>query len=83
MLRRLKTDVEFSLPPKKEVLVYAPLTLFQVRHIHYTQAVHKYEMVGIEFCISFWWHGSFHECLFIASYLHVLDLAIMIRVHGK
>lgn len=26
LLRRLKTDVELSLPPKKEVLVYAPLT---------------------------------------------------------
>jgi len=25
----LKTDVELSLPPKKEVLVYAPLTLKQ------------------------------------------------------
>lgn len=25
-MRRLKTDVELSLPPKKEVLVYAPLT---------------------------------------------------------
>ena len=31
LLRRLKTDVEFSLPPKKEILVYAPLTLYQVR----------------------------------------------------
>lgn len=30
LLRRLKTDVEFSLPPKKEILVYAPLTRFQV-----------------------------------------------------
>ena len=29
LLRRLKTDVELSLPPKKEVLVYAPLTLKQ------------------------------------------------------
>lgn len=26
LLRRLKSDVELSLPPKKEVLVYAPLT---------------------------------------------------------
>lgn len=26
LLRRLKTEVELSLPPKKEVLVYAPLT---------------------------------------------------------
>ena len=31
LLRRLKTDVEFSLPPKKEILVYAPLTFQQVR----------------------------------------------------
>ena len=30
LLRRLKMDVEFSLPPKKEVLVYAPLTDVQV-----------------------------------------------------
>ncbi|KAJ7387931.1 hypothetical protein OS493_001283 [Desmophyllum pertusum] len=29
LLRRLKTDVELSVPPKKEVLVYAPLTLKQ------------------------------------------------------
>jgi len=29
LLRRLKTDVELSLPPKKEILVYAPLTLKQ------------------------------------------------------
>ena len=32
LLRRLKTDVEFSLPPKKEVLVYAPLTAFQEKY---------------------------------------------------
>lgn len=34
LLRRLKTDVEFSLPPKKEILVYAPLTRFQVLYIY-------------------------------------------------
>ena len=32
LLRRLKTDVEFALPPKKEVLVYAPLTATQQRY---------------------------------------------------
>ena len=32
LLRRLKTDVEFSLPPKKEVLVYAPLTAYQEKY---------------------------------------------------
>ena len=32
LLRRLKTDVEFSLPPKKEVLVYAPLTSIQQKY---------------------------------------------------
>ena len=26
MLRRLKTDVALAIPPKREVLVYAPLT---------------------------------------------------------
>ena len=26
LLRRLKTDVDLSIPPKKELLVYAPLT---------------------------------------------------------
>lgn len=26
LLRRLKTDVELSIPPKKEIIVYAPLT---------------------------------------------------------
>ena len=34
LLRRLKTDVEYSLPPKKEILVYAPLTQHQV-HVVY------------------------------------------------
>ena len=34
LLRRLKMDVEFSLPPKKEVLVYAPLTTTQQRSVH-------------------------------------------------
>ena len=28
----MKTDVEFSLPPKKEVLVYAPLTAYQEKY---------------------------------------------------
>ena len=32
LLRRLKTDVEFCIPPKKEVLVYAPLTASQERY---------------------------------------------------
>ena len=32
LVRRLKTDVEFSLPPKKEVLVYAPLTAYQEKY---------------------------------------------------
>ena len=30
LLRRLKTDVELKIPPKKEVLVYAPITPRQV-----------------------------------------------------
>ena len=30
LLRRLKTDVEIKIPPKKEVLVYAPITPRQV-----------------------------------------------------
>ncbi len=29
MLRREKKDVELSLPPKKEILIYAPLSLKQ------------------------------------------------------
>lgn len=29
MLRRLKTDVDLRIPPKKEVLVYAPLRPLQ------------------------------------------------------
>lgn len=31
ILRRLKSDVELNLPPKQEVLVYAPLTEQQRR----------------------------------------------------
>jgi len=29
MLRRMKTDVNLSLPPKKEILVFTPLTTMQ------------------------------------------------------
>ena len=29
MLRRLKQDVDMNIPPKKEVLVYAPLSTHQ------------------------------------------------------
>lgn len=29
MLRRLKQDVDLNIPPKKEMLVFAPLTLLQ------------------------------------------------------
>ena len=29
MLRRVKTDVELNIPPKREVLVYAPLSSAQ------------------------------------------------------
>lgn len=39
LLRRLKTDVELSLPPKKEVLVYAPLT--QKQETFYKAALDK------------------------------------------
>ena len=46
LLRRLKTDVEFSLPPKKEVVVYAPLTLVQQKY--YSSLLDRtiMEMVG-------------------------------------
>lgn len=30
MLRRVKTDVNLNLPPKKELIVYAPMTSIQV-----------------------------------------------------
>lgn len=48
LLRRLKTDVEFCIPPKKEVLVYAPLTASQERY--YTSLLDKtiVEMVEAE-----------------------------------
>ena len=32
MLRRLKTDVDLVIPPKREVLVYAPLTEKQEKY---------------------------------------------------
>ena len=31
LLRRLKSDVELKIPPKKEVLVYAPITPLQAK----------------------------------------------------
>lgn len=48
MLRRLKTDVELSLPPKKEILVYAPLTSVQEKY--YTSIINKtiYQVVQKE-----------------------------------
>ena len=39
MLRRLKSDVEIDVPPKREVLVYAPLT--SVQEGFYKAAVNK------------------------------------------
>ena len=29
MLRRMKCDVELDVPPKREILVYAPMTVVQ------------------------------------------------------
>ena len=51
LLRRLKMDVEFSLPPKKEVLVYAPLTAVQQKY--YTSLLDRtiLEMVGTWFAV--------------------------------
>merc|ERR1712142_1174978 len=39
LLRRLKTDVKLDIPPKREVLVYAPLT--KVQEDFYTSAVDR------------------------------------------
>ena len=39
MLRRLKQDVELKLPPKKELLVYAPMSAMQQEF--YTSTVDK------------------------------------------
>ncbi|XP_054653329.1 lymphoid-specific helicase [Dunckerocampus dactyliophorus] len=39
LLRRLKTDVTLEIPPKKEIIVYAPLTAKQ--EIFYTAVVNK------------------------------------------
>lgn len=39
LLRRLKTDVELGIPPKREVLVYAPLTSLQEKY--YTLILNK------------------------------------------
>ncbi|ESO92017.1 hypothetical protein LOTGIDRAFT_121549 [Lottia gigantea] len=36
MLRRLKTDVDLLIPPKKEILVYAPMTAEQQEMYRYT-----------------------------------------------
>lgn len=39
LLRRLKSDVTLDVPPKKEIIVYAPLTAKQV--LFYTAVVNK------------------------------------------
>ncbi|XP_006811814.1 lymphocyte-specific helicase [Saccoglossus kowalevskii] len=46
LLRRLKTDVALSIPPKKEVLVYAPLTPLQ--HEYYEATVDKTILKKVE-----------------------------------
>ncbi|XP_070570126.1 lymphocyte-specific helicase-like [Ptychodera flava] len=46
LLRRLKTDVELFIPPKKEVLVYAPLTKLQ--HYYYKATVDRTILHEIE-----------------------------------
>ena len=38
-MRRLKSDVELNIPPKKEILVYAPLTPLQQQY--YTGILNK------------------------------------------
>ena len=35
LLRRLKSDVELLIPPKREILVYAPLTLTKTQQDYY------------------------------------------------
>lgn len=39
MLRRVKADVDLQIPPKKELLVYAPLS--QLQHDLYESTVDK------------------------------------------
>ncbi len=46
LLRRLKTDVEYSLPPKKEILVYAPLTQHQVHVVYHTYYCERKLKIG-------------------------------------
>lgn len=48
LLRRLKTDVALEVPPKKEIVVYAPLTAKQ--EALYTAVVNKTiaKMLGME-----------------------------------
>ncbi|XP_077997156.1 lymphoid-specific helicase-like [Glandiceps talaboti] len=46
LLRRLKTDVELKIPPKREVLVFAPLTKLQ--HFYYKATVDKTILQRIE-----------------------------------
>lgn len=53
LLRRLKTDVALEVPPKKEIVVYAPLTAKQ--EALYTAVVNKTiaKVLGMEKVISF------------------------------
>ena len=78
LLRRLKTDVELSLPPKKEVLVYAPLT--QKQETFYKAALDRtlLDIVGnkkvkVSLCLcvvpcgscgchALWHHGHCSPC---------------------
>lgn len=53
LLRRLKTDAALEIPPKKEIVVYAPLTAKQ--EALYTAVVNKTiaKVLGMEKVMSF------------------------------
>lgn len=72
MLRRLKSDVALHLPPKKEVLVYAPLT--QKQETFYKAALDGtiLDLVGDKVCVCVTVHYTAQIFIPLSSYCIIL-----------
>ena len=72
MLRRLKSDVALHLPPKKEVLVYAPLT--QKQETFYKAALDGtiLDLVGDKVCVCVTVHYTAQILIPLSSHCIIL-----------
>ena len=64
LLRRLKSDVELKIPPKKEVLVYAPITPLQAKLYRGVLEENVLGMyIHLQLCVcGGWWSKSLIVC---------------------